>query len=198
MRGKGLGPLLVGVRTQLVVCCRPGLKYYSSSFFLSGRTFGILMKDICLDCESINPNWLYSLMTRSIVLLGTRGQPDGLAGVAPYLVPLGMAKAADLQSKGWCHFQMVPFRGCDYSRPGLVFLCCSLALVTVSLFYPSSLPAVSPTVFSLQCILFILSLLTSLQYFPHDTFFSHREPGVLGVPGWLCPPSVGLHPGWAG
>ncbi|CAB1321653.1 unnamed protein product, partial [Coregonus sp. 'balchen'] len=36
---------------------------------------------------------------RSIVLLGTRGQPDGLAGVAPYLVPLGMAKAADLQSK---------------------------------------------------------------------------------------------------
>lgn len=157
------------------------------------------MKDICLDCESINPNWLYSLMTRSIVLLGTRGQPDGLAGVAPYLVPLGMAKAADLQSKGWCHFQMVPFRGCDYSRPGLVFLCCSLALVTVSLFYPSSLPAVSPTVFSLQCILFILSLLTSLQYFPHDTLcFSHREPGVLGVPGWLFPPSVGLYPGWAG
>uniref|UniRef100_A0A8C7G9I8 Cell migration inducing hyaluronidase 2 n=1 Tax=Oncorhynchus kisutch TaxID=8019 RepID=A0A8C7G9I8_ONCKI len=36
---------------------------------------------------------------RSIVLLGTRGQPDGLAGVAQYLVPLGMAKAADLQSK---------------------------------------------------------------------------------------------------
>ncbi|XP_029618217.1 cell surface hyaluronidase [Salmo trutta] len=36
---------------------------------------------------------------RSIVLLGTRGQPDGLAGVSPYLVPLGMAKAADLQSK---------------------------------------------------------------------------------------------------
>lgn len=36
---------------------------------------------------------------RSIVLLGTRGQPEGLAGVAPFLVPLGMTKAADLQRK---------------------------------------------------------------------------------------------------
>uniref|UniRef100_A0A8C7DEQ2 hyaluronoglucosaminidase n=1 Tax=Oncorhynchus kisutch TaxID=8019 RepID=A0A8C7DEQ2_ONCKI len=40
------------------------------------------------------------LPKRSIVLLGTRGQPDGLVSVARYLVPLGMTKAADLQSKG--------------------------------------------------------------------------------------------------
>uniref|UniRef100_A0A8C7F7E1 hyaluronoglucosaminidase n=1 Tax=Oncorhynchus kisutch TaxID=8019 RepID=A0A8C7F7E1_ONCKI len=39
------------------------------------------------------------LPKRSIVLLGTRGQPDGLVSVARYLVPLGMTKAADLQSK---------------------------------------------------------------------------------------------------
>ncbi|CAB1319496.1 unnamed protein product [Coregonus sp. 'balchen'] len=39
------------------------------------------------------------LPKRSIVLLGTRGQPDGLVSVARYLVPLGMAKAADLQGK---------------------------------------------------------------------------------------------------
>uniref|UniRef100_A0A4W5QPK0 hyaluronoglucosaminidase n=1 Tax=Hucho hucho TaxID=62062 RepID=A0A4W5QPK0_9TELE len=37
------------------------------------------------------------LPKRSIVLLGTRGQPDGLVIVARYLVPLGMTKAADLQ-----------------------------------------------------------------------------------------------------
>ncbi|XP_067084353.1 cell surface hyaluronidase [Osmerus mordax] len=36
---------------------------------------------------------------RSIVLLGSRGRPEGLDGVAPYLVPLGMAKAADLHRK---------------------------------------------------------------------------------------------------
>ncbi|XP_030647265.1 cell surface hyaluronidase [Chanos chanos] len=36
---------------------------------------------------------------RSIVLLATRGQLDGLAGVAKYLVPLGAAKVADLQRK---------------------------------------------------------------------------------------------------
>ncbi|XP_074525918.1 cell surface hyaluronidase [Halichoeres trimaculatus] len=36
---------------------------------------------------------------RSIVLMATRGQPQGLVGVAPYLVSFGLAKAADLQSK---------------------------------------------------------------------------------------------------
>uniref|UniRef100_A0A8C3AVN8 hyaluronoglucosaminidase n=1 Tax=Cyclopterus lumpus TaxID=8103 RepID=A0A8C3AVN8_CYCLU len=35
----------------------------------------------------------------SIVLMATRGQPEGLVGVAPYLVSFGMTKAADLQSK---------------------------------------------------------------------------------------------------
>ncbi|XP_018524816.1 cell surface hyaluronidase [Lates calcarifer] len=36
---------------------------------------------------------------RSIVLMATRGQPEGLVGVAPYLVSFGLAKAADLHSK---------------------------------------------------------------------------------------------------
>uniref|UniRef100_A0A8K9XKK9 hyaluronoglucosaminidase n=1 Tax=Oncorhynchus mykiss TaxID=8022 RepID=A0A8K9XKK9_ONCMY len=137
------------------------------------------------------------LPKRSIVLLGTRGQPDGLVSVARYLVPLGMTKAADLQSKGRFHSQMVPCCGCYYCRPGLVFLSNSLFLVIVVFLFSSC--CLSNYVFSLRFILFLLSLLTSLQYFLHDTLcFSHREPGVLGVPGWLCLPSVGLHPGWAG
>uniref|UniRef100_A0A667XXB2 hyaluronoglucosaminidase n=1 Tax=Myripristis murdjan TaxID=586833 RepID=A0A667XXB2_9TELE len=37
---------------------------------------------------------------RSIVLMATRGQPEGLVGVAPYLVSFGLAKAADLHKKG--------------------------------------------------------------------------------------------------
>ncbi|TKS78920.1 Cell surface hyaluronidase [Collichthys lucidus] len=36
---------------------------------------------------------------RSIVLMATRGQPEGLVRVAPYLVSFGLAKAADLHSK---------------------------------------------------------------------------------------------------
>ncbi|XP_029916596.1 cell surface hyaluronidase [Myripristis murdjan] len=36
---------------------------------------------------------------RSIVLMATRGQPEGLVGVAPYLVSFGLAKAADLHKK---------------------------------------------------------------------------------------------------
>ncbi|XP_068594477.1 cell surface hyaluronidase [Brachionichthys hirsutus] len=36
---------------------------------------------------------------RSIVLMATRGRPEGLVDVAPHLVPFGVAKAADLQSK---------------------------------------------------------------------------------------------------
>ncbi|XP_060893875.1 cell surface hyaluronidase [Labrus mixtus] len=36
---------------------------------------------------------------RSIVLMATRGQLEGLVGVAPYLVSFGLAKAADLHSK---------------------------------------------------------------------------------------------------
>ncbi|XP_037338853.2 cell surface hyaluronidase [Pungitius pungitius] len=35
----------------------------------------------------------------SIVLMATRGQPEGLVGVAPYLVSFGMTKAADLHGK---------------------------------------------------------------------------------------------------
>uniref|UniRef100_A0A8C1VLY9 Cell migration inducing hyaluronidase 2 n=1 Tax=Cyprinus carpio TaxID=7962 RepID=A0A8C1VLY9_CYPCA len=40
------------------------------------------------------------IIKRSIVLLATRGQPAGIAGAAQYLVPLGSAKTADLQTKG--------------------------------------------------------------------------------------------------
>ncbi|XP_057687315.1 cell surface hyaluronidase isoform X1 [Corythoichthys intestinalis] len=36
---------------------------------------------------------------RSIVLMATRGQPEGLPDVAPYLVSFGLAKAADLHNK---------------------------------------------------------------------------------------------------
>lgn len=36
------------------------------------------------------------LPKRSIVLMATRGKPEGMVGVAPHLVTLGMAKAADL------------------------------------------------------------------------------------------------------
>ncbi|XP_061623290.1 cell surface hyaluronidase isoform X2 [Phyllopteryx taeniolatus] len=36
---------------------------------------------------------------RSIVLMATRGQPEGLPDVAPYLIPFGLAKAADLHNK---------------------------------------------------------------------------------------------------
>uniref|UniRef100_A0A671VTP1 hyaluronoglucosaminidase n=1 Tax=Sparus aurata TaxID=8175 RepID=A0A671VTP1_SPAAU len=36
---------------------------------------------------------------RSMVLLATRGQPQGLVDIAPYLVSFGLAKAADLHSK---------------------------------------------------------------------------------------------------
>ncbi|XP_037114733.1 cell surface hyaluronidase [Syngnathus acus] len=36
---------------------------------------------------------------RSIVLMATRGQPEGLPDVAQYLIPLGLAKEADLHNK---------------------------------------------------------------------------------------------------
>lgn len=36
---------------------------------------------------------------RSLVLMATRGQLDGLANLAPYLVSLGLAKVPDLHSK---------------------------------------------------------------------------------------------------
>uniref|UniRef100_A0A6Q2YLV1 hyaluronoglucosaminidase n=1 Tax=Esox lucius TaxID=8010 RepID=A0A6Q2YLV1_ESOLU len=49
-------------------------------------------------------NYAISNRHRSIVLLGTRGKPHGLEGVAQYLVPLGMTKAADLQGKGYLAF----------------------------------------------------------------------------------------------
>ncbi|KAL2091959.1 hypothetical protein ACEWY4_011757 [Coilia grayii] len=39
------------------------------------------------------------IAARSIVLIGTRGQPDGIADLAQYLVPLGAAKEPDLQKK---------------------------------------------------------------------------------------------------
>uniref|UniRef100_A0AAQ5Z060 hyaluronoglucosaminidase n=1 Tax=Amphiprion ocellaris TaxID=80972 RepID=A0AAQ5Z060_AMPOC len=38
---------------------------------------------------------------RSIVLMATRGQPEGLVELVPYLVSFGFAKAADLRDKGY-------------------------------------------------------------------------------------------------
>lgn len=46
-------------------------------------------------------------VNRSMVLLATRGQPQGLVDIAPYLVSFGLAKAADLHSKGKWHLQRV-------------------------------------------------------------------------------------------
>jgi len=43
---------------------------------------------------------VFCFFHRSIVLMATRGQPEGLVAVAPYLVSFGMTKAADLHSKG--------------------------------------------------------------------------------------------------
>lgn len=43
------------------------------------------------------------VFSRSIVLMGTRGQPEGLVGLAPYLVSFGLAKAPELHSKGQWH-----------------------------------------------------------------------------------------------
>ncbi|MCJ8746697.1 hypothetical protein PDJAM_G00144710 [Pangasius djambal] len=57
---------------------------------------------------------------RSIVLLASRGQPDGFAGVAQYLVPLGAAKVADLQGKGSLSF--FGFQGASSPPPWVSFL----------------------------------------------------------------------------
>ncbi|KAM3867966.1 cell surface hyaluronidase [Diretmus argenteus] len=56
---------------------------------------------------------------RSIVLMATRGQPEGLVGVAPHLVPFGMPKAADLHRKE--SLALWGFRG-GSSPPPWVFL----------------------------------------------------------------------------
>ncbi|KAK1806880.1 hypothetical protein P4O66_005364 [Electrophorus voltai] len=56
---------------------------------------------------------------RSIVMLATRGQPDGFAKVAPHLVPLGAAKVADLQGRG--SFAFFGFQGVA-TRPPWVSL----------------------------------------------------------------------------
>uniref|UniRef100_A0AAR2JPF5 G8 domain-containing protein n=1 Tax=Pygocentrus nattereri TaxID=42514 RepID=A0AAR2JPF5_PYGNA len=51
----------------------------------------------------------------SIVLLASRGQPDGFASVAQYLVPLGAAKVADLKGKGSITF--FGFHGSPSAQP---------------------------------------------------------------------------------
>lgn len=67
-------------------------------------------------------------LNRSIVLMATRGQPEDLVDVAPYLVTVfGMAKPADLHSKGqWCIYLLSRyylFRHC---------LFCSYTLIAAS------------------------------------------------------------------
>uniref|UniRef100_A0A3Q3M2R7 hyaluronoglucosaminidase n=1 Tax=Mastacembelus armatus TaxID=205130 RepID=A0A3Q3M2R7_9TELE len=41
---------------------------------------------------------------RSVVLMATHGQPEDLVGVAPHLVPFGVAKAANLHTAGYLAF----------------------------------------------------------------------------------------------
>ncbi|KAM9446380.1 cell surface hyaluronidase [Clarias gariepinus] len=57
---------------------------------------------------------------RSIVLLASRGNPNGFAGVAQYLVPLGAAKVADLQGKESLSF--FGFQGASLPPPWVSFL----------------------------------------------------------------------------
>lgn len=58
----------------------------------------------------------------SIVLMATRGQPEGLTGLAPYLVSLGMAKAADLHGKE-C-LALWGFLGCSPRPPSVSLQVC--------------------------------------------------------------------------
>ncbi|XP_062873668.1 cell surface hyaluronidase [Trichomycterus rosablanca] len=57
---------------------------------------------------------------RSIVLMASRGRPEGLAGVAEYLVAMGTAKVADLRGKGSLAF--FGFRGAAAPPPWVSLL----------------------------------------------------------------------------
>lgn len=57
------------------------------------------------------------------MLLASRGQPDGFARVAQYLVPLGAAKVADLQGKGSLRAIKV---NQSYSLPLNLPFCCRM------------------------------------------------------------------------
>ncbi|XP_060738848.1 cell surface hyaluronidase [Tachysurus vachellii] len=73
---------------------------------------------------------------RSIVLLASRGQPDGFAGVAQHLVPLGAAKVADLQGKESLSF--FGFQGAS-SPPSWVSLLMNQGKEVVEKYIPLSL-----------------------------------------------------------
>ncbi|KAK3514507.1 hypothetical protein QTP70_018650 [Hemibagrus guttatus] len=79
---------------------------------------------------------------RSIVLLASRGQPDGFAGVAQYLVRLGAAKVADLQGKGSLSF--FGFHGAS-SPPPWVSLLMNQGKEVVEKYIPLSLDEYSCT-----------------------------------------------------
>lgn len=57
----------------------------------------------------LRPSGLVSSPLRSLVLVATRGRPEGLPQFASHLVSLGFAKTADLSSKGWLKWP--PARG---------------------------------------------------------------------------------------
>lgn len=68
-------------------------------------------------------------VNRSMVLLATRGQPQGLVDIAPYLVSFGLAKAADLHSKGKWHLQRVKIVSIFFSESlSLIHSYCCLLL----------------------------------------------------------------------
>ncbi|GAA6109842.1 cell surface hyaluronidase [Tachysurus ichikawai] len=73
---------------------------------------------------------------RSIVLLASRGQPDGFDGVAQHLVPLGAAKVADLQGKESLSF--FGFQGAS-SPPSWVSLLMNQGKEVVEKYIPLSL-----------------------------------------------------------
>ncbi|KAI5625255.1 transmembrane protein 2 isoform X1, partial [Silurus asotus] len=79
---------------------------------------------------------------RSIVLLASRGQPDGFAGVAQYLTPLGAAKVADLQGKGSLSF--FGFKGA-LSSPAWVSLLMNQGQEVVEKYIPLALDEYSCT-----------------------------------------------------
>uniref|UniRef100_A0AAY5EAM1 hyaluronoglucosaminidase n=1 Tax=Electrophorus electricus TaxID=8005 RepID=A0AAY5EAM1_ELEEL len=96
-------------------CTRCGAsKVNAKQFNLTQVGFLVVAADACTEVVSSEPPFC-----RSIVMLATRGQPDGFAKVAPHLVPLGAAKVADLQGRG--SFAFFGFQGVA-TRPPWVSL----------------------------------------------------------------------------
>uniref|UniRef100_A0A3B4YHV6 hyaluronoglucosaminidase n=1 Tax=Seriola lalandi dorsalis TaxID=1841481 RepID=A0A3B4YHV6_SERLL len=76
-------------------------KITSIQLFKMQATTADQFVSISLACVFQRAMELVCFLNRSIVLMATRGQPEGLVGVAPYLISFGMAKAASLHGKGY-------------------------------------------------------------------------------------------------